>query len=125
MKGKVIIMENFIENYRDIDITDKTILQEQINFTRKEYFTALEQLESISSKMSKLKEEMSKIAIDYYQDPDIPSREVTAKLREDEEYQKKILEIEAYQRGISILAEKISFYKSDMRILSNSMYNKF
>lgn len=125
MKGKVRIMENFIENYRDIDITDKTILQEQINFTRKEYFTALEQLEMISSKISKLKEEVSKILIDYYQDSEIGAKEISAKLKEDEEYQKKTLEVEAYQRGMSILTEKIAFYKSDMRILSNSMYNKF
>jgi Holliday junction resolvasome RuvABC ATP-dependent DNA helicase subunit len=125
MKGKVRIMENFIENYRDIDITDKTILQEQINFTRKEYFTALEQLEMISSKISKLKEEISKILIDYYQDSEIGAKEIASKLKEDEEYQKKTLEVEAYQRGMSILTEKIAFYKSDMRILSNSMYNKF
>lgn len=125
MKGKVRIMENFIENYRDIDITDKTILQEQINFTRKSYFEALEQLEMISSKISKLKEEMSKIMIDYYQDSSISAKEIASKIKEDEEYQKKSLEVEAYQRGVSILTEKIAFYKSDMRILSNSMYNKF
>lgn len=118
-------MENILENFKSIDITDKTILQEQFNYSRKEYYDCINSMDDINKKISDLKKEMMEISVELYSDPNITTQHANIKLKGNEDYQRISFEINCYERSLSIIEEKLNFIKSDIRILTNSMYNKF
>lgn len=113
-----------LDNFKTIDITDKSTLEEQFNYSREKYFQCLETMESISKKISELKEENLEFTTSVYSEG-ISAQAAGIKLRSDEDYQRRLIEIEGYEAGLKILEEKVNFIKSDIRILQNSMYNKF
>jgi len=113
-----------LDNFKTIDITDKTILENQINYAREKYFECLETMESISKKISSLKEENIDFTTEVYS-KGLSAQAAAAELRGNEDYQKRLVEIEGYEAGLKILEEKMNFVKSDLRILQSSMYNKF
>lgn len=115
---------DILQNYRSIDITDKTKLEEQFNYSRKLYFDAIEAMESINEKISSLKEENVETT-NFVYSQGLSPQAANAKLKSDEDYQKRLIEINAYEMGLHILEQKIDFIKSDIRILQNSMYTKF
>lgn len=115
----------FMENFREIDITDKTILQEQINFFRKQYYDCLEKIEELEKKIIEEREKIISITMEIYSDPELTPTAANNKLKRDEDYVNTQFNITCYEKTIDILNEKINFIKSDIRILTNSMYNKF
>lgn len=114
-----------LDSFKSIDITDKTVLQEQFNYCRKQYFDAISTMDEISKNISTLKRELIEISTEYYEDVNLSASQINAKLKADVDYQEKLFEISCYEKSLDILEEKINFIKSDIRILSNSMYNKF
>lgn len=115
---------DILSKFTGIDITDKTILESQFNYARENWYEAIKLMENISKKISELKEENIEYISSIYS-KGLSTQAVNAQLKADEDYQKRLLEIEGYETGLKILEEKINFIKSDIRILSNSMYNKF
>lgn len=111
--------------YQDIDITDKTILESQFNYTRNSYYNCIKKLNSINNEISKKKKLIYEIKKKLYQNPEINNKSIPAILAADDDYLEITYEIEAYEKAEKIVQEELTFLKSDLRILSNSMYTKF
>ena len=120
-----MLMNDILDNFKEIDITDKTILQEQFNYCRKQLYDCIKTIESTNKKIERLKKELMNISVSVYKDPNITTTQANVKLKGDEDYQQKMIEIDCYNKTIEILNDKLDFIKSDIKILSNSMYNKF
>lgn len=111
--------------FEDVDITDKTILQEQFNYARHTQMKLIGEYEEIQKKISDLEYKISSIKRDYYSDPEVNKRDISSLLNANEEYITKECEKKAYERAEKIIAEKLYFTKQDIKILQNSMYTRF
>ena len=114
--------ESISLNY-EIDINDITILQDQFNKTRKNHYGLIKLYDSLQeeymSKKSALSRKLREMHTDY------PNRtERIDALARDIEHADITDSIEAIKEGMKTVGNQLDFIKSDLRILSNSMYRK-
>jgi hypothetical protein len=107
----------------DLDITDKTILQEQINKVRHSYNKLIKLLESIQGEAVSSKQELAKLVNSYSIDYSNRNERVKA-ISEDENIIDLKSKVEALEGSIKIVNEQINLIKIDLRILGNSMYER-
>lgn len=109
-------------NY-EIDITDVTILETQINNARKVHRNLIELNDKLQEEYMLKKQALTKrlreLHIDY------PNRtDRLNAMSTDIEYTDLQDTIEALKESIRMVGNRIDFVKSDIRILTNSMYRK-
>jgi hypothetical protein len=109
--------------YDDIDINDATILQEQLNFARKSLYDLIQAYTKIQNSMLDLRKDLLERKNTLREKAG--KGELTKLLDEDEQYNEITWQIEAYKVGMTITQEQIDMVKSDIRILTSSMYKKF
>lgn len=109
--------------YDDIDINDATILQEQLNFARKSLYDLIQVYTKIQNSMLDLRKDLLERKNTLREKAG--KGELTKLLDEDEQYNEITWQIEAYKVGMTITQEQIDMVKSDIRILTSSMYKKF
>lgn len=114
----------FVTEYSDIDITDKTILQEQFNYYRSAWNEALKQMSFIGRDIIKINQELiqrkSEIRLE-----NPGTKSLTSLLEEDEKYIELKVKLDSYRLSERIIAENIDMVKNDVQILKSSMYNMF
>lgn len=107
----------------ELDITDKTMLQGQINNVRKSYIGLIKIFDSIQGEYIQSKTELANRMRTFQMDYDnkieradaISKDLVTINLQE---------KIEALRESLKTVENQLTFVKADMRILGNSMYVK-
>ena len=113
-----------IEIIEDLDITDKTILQEQINKVRKSYKELLDLFDSLKNDRIKTNESLldkrRSVYLEY-----VGRTERADVLNTDEEILELQSKISAIDDAMNTVKGYIDFLKSDLRILGNSQYSKF
>lgn len=122
--AKTEIDPNEINLNYEIDITDITTLESQINQVRKTYRDLITLYDSLQNEYLSKKSMLSKKNRDLHVDN--PKRQdridATAK---DIEHSELSDSIEAIKESMKIVNSQLDFVKSDIRILTNSMYRKF
>ena len=107
----------------ELDITDHTILQEQINTVRKSYFNLIKLYDKIQSEYMKAKTALSSKNQKYYLDYSSRAERLDA-IAKDQSITNLQEKIEATKEAIKTIENQLAFIKSDLRLLGNSMYNK-
>lgn len=115
---------SIIIDYSDIDITDKTILQEQFNYYRKGWNDSVHQLDQIGKEVIELTRKLAKRKNDVRKE-NPSAKSLTAILEEDEEYMELKYRLEAYKLSEKIIQENIDMVKTDVNILRGTLYSKF
>lgn len=107
----------------ELDISDRSILQEQINKTRQASLKLIRIQDdfrgdrlNISEKMSSIKREIN------LQNPKRNDR--LDAIENNDEYQILNAKKEALDVALGTIGMQIDFLKSDLRILTNAMYNR-
>lgn len=105
-----------------LDISDRTILQEQINETRRSHIKLIRLYDKLkgdrlaaSSKAAEIKREIS---MEFSGRNDRASE-----MNANEELQLLLGKIEAFDIAIETIKYQMEFIKNDIRILANSMFN--
>lgn len=107
-------------NYRDIDINDRLLLEEQINESRKQYSNLLNLLDEIQGKYIQCSAQMA-----------IRSKEIisaggkNSAFSTDDNYIELEAEMTALKSGMNMVNANIEYCKNDLRILNSVFYNKF
>jgi uncharacterized protein YueI len=113
-----------IEILEDLDIEDKTILQKQINQSRKSYRQLIELYDSLQEDKSKILSKLSFKKQNFY--INFANRndrsEAIAKDKEMSELEETV---NALSDAMQTVKNYIDYVKSDLKILNGSMYNKF
>lgn len=107
----------------DLDITDKTILQEQINNARKSYYNLMKIYDNLQGEYLEAKSELAKKmreAFIKYENRTERTNEISKDLSIINLEEK----MEALKEAMKTLSNQIDFVKTDIRILTNSMYNR-
>lgn len=113
-----------IEIIEDLDITDKTVLQEQINKVRKSYRELLELTDSLKNDRIKTNETLLEKRQQVYLN-NSGRTERSDILNTDDDIIKLQTKIGAIDDAMNTVKSYIDFLKSDLRILGNSQYSKF
>lgn len=113
-----------IEIVQDLDITDKTMLEEQINKTRRSYKNLLDLFDDLKNDRNKATDALLSKKQNIYLE--FSGRtERSDVLNTDEEIIELQSKINAINDAMDTVKSYIDFLKSDLRILSNSQYSKF
>lgn len=108
-------------DFQPIDITDKTILQEQINNTRNTHFAMIGLLDKTYKDINKVKKSMMDLEASWYINGENPR----SKVKTDSDYLEMKEELEGLLSSEKIIKENIEFLKQDARLLNSTMYQKF
>jgi len=108
----------------DLDITDKTILQEQINQTRKSHKKLIDFYDSLQNDIIKVRSKLASKKQSFYIKFQNRNERIDA-LAQDTEILELQNTIEALLDAMKTVNNHIDFVKNDLAILKNSMYNKF
>ena len=112
-------------NYDELDVNDRTLLQEQINKSRKSWHQLLELLYDIQGKYMEVTREISEIAKRATERAATENTRVNTLLSSDNEYVALEAQQKALAAGMSMINQQIDFCKNDLRILNSVFYNKF
>lgn len=108
----------------DIDITDITQLEGQINKARKTHNNLLKTYDSLQEEYLNKKAALS-AKIRNINMENVTRTERQDAMATDIEYMDIVDSIEAIKEAMRMVGNQIDFIKSDIRILSNSMYRKY
>lgn len=114
---------NAVEFIDELDISDKSILQEQINKCRKNHFELIKMYDSLQHKLIKNSEQIMKKKRESMTEFDSRT-ERSNFLSTDPEYLSLLIESDSLKFAMSTVTSQIDYVKSDIRILTNSMYSK-
>lgn len=109
-------------NY-EIDINDITILQDQLNKTRKIHYDLIKLNDQLQGEYMIKKSALSKKLREFNIDYSNRTERLNA-MGIDIDYAEINDSIEAIKEGMRTIGNKLDFVKSDLRILTNSMYRK-
>ena len=112
-------------DFEDIDVTDKLMLQDQINKSRKEWHTLLMLLDDIQGKIIEINKRMATIVKDETQRAQSEGSRVNLLLSTNDEYVTLEAEQKALSAGVSLINGQMEFCKNDLRVLNSVFYNKF
>jgi len=108
----------------ELDITDKTMLENQINESRKSYKKLIILYDNLQNDKIKAQSKLASIRQSFY--TKFPNR--TERINEmavDESILELQSTIDALVDAMQTVKNYMDFVKNDLRFLSNSMYNKF
>ena len=114
--------EDIMTEY-EIDINDRMILQEQINNIRKTYFRLIKLFDELQANLVSFESEKDKKTA-YYLTKFSNRNERIENQSNDIELLDINTKITATKEAMKTVSNQIDFVKSDLRFLSNSMYNK-
>ena len=114
--------ESIALNY-EIDITDITLLESQINNSRKVHYNLIKLNDRLQDQYLIKKSQLSR-KIREINEKHSSRAERTDAMDKDVEYLDLTESIAAIDDALKTIGKKIDFVKSDIRILSNSMYRK-
>lgn len=110
-------------DYQDLDISDRTILQEQINNCRKSYHKLIKLYDSLQSEYFEAKSDLSEKTRKLYSET--MNRDERAKKKmEDQDISELEEKIDALKEAQSTVKSQMNFIQSDIKILTSSMYMK-
>lgn len=104
-----------VKEFNEIDITDKLMLEEQVNAARKAWFKTLEIIDGVRADIIKNESEIRKIK----------AGKKAAELLLDEEYRKVMEKSDILQAQLSAAQGLLDFHKFSAKMLNSSMYSKF
>lgn len=107
----------------DLDITDKTILQSQINNVRKSYRGLIKLFDLIQGEYIQTKTELANRMRTFQMDYENKNERLDA-ISKDLATINLQEKIEALKESLKTVENQLTFVKADMRILGNSMYAK-
>lgn len=107
----------------DLDINDKTILQDQINNVRKSYYKLIKLYDSIQGEYLQAKTELATKLRKYQIDIENKVERANA-IAADLEVLNLQEKIDALKESLKTVDNELTFIKADIRILTNSMYTK-
>ena len=113
-----------IEVIEELDITDKTVLEGQINCSRKSYKELLELLDSLTNDKVVIQQKLARKKQEVYSSTTNRNERSDIMNTDDDiiEYQSTL---DALSDAMSTVKNYIDFVKTDLRILGNSQYSKF
>ena len=114
--------EDIMTEY-EIDINDRMILQEQVNNIRKTYFRLIKLFDELQANLVNFESEKDK-KTSYYLTKFSNRNERIENQSGDIELLDLDTKIMATKEAMKTVSNQIDFVKSDLRFLSNSMYNK-
>ena len=114
--------EDIMTEY-EIDINDRMILQEQVNNIRKTYFRLIKLFDELQVNLVNFESEKDK-KTSYYLTKFSNRNERIENQSGDIELLDLDTKIMATKEAMKTVSNQIDFVKSDLRFLSNSMYNK-
>ena len=115
--------EDIPEVIEDLDISDRLILQSQINETRKAHIKLIRMYDEIKGKRLECSKRIANIKRDIYTNYDNRTTRSDI-IATNQELIDLNDTIEAYDTALETIKNHIEFLKSDIRILTNSMYNR-
>lgn len=107
-----------------IDITDISMLESQLNEARKTHYTLLKTLDKLQEEYLNNKALLSKKIREINMEFSGRTERADA-MSTDIEYSNISDSIEALKEAMKMVGNQIDFVKSDIRILTNSMYRKY
>lgn len=110
-------------NYEDLDVTNKLMLQDQINSVRNNYSKLLNLLDEVQSKYLECNAEISKRSKELISSND--GKRTNSIFDSDDTYLELDAELSAYNQAMKMIQSQIEFCKNDLRILNSVFYNKF
>lgn len=113
-----------IEVIEELDITDKTALEGQINCSRKSYKELLELLDSLTNDKVVIQQKLARKKQEVYCSTTNRNERSDIMNTDDDiiEYQSTL---DALSDAMNTVKNYIDFVKTDLRILGNSQYSKF
>lgn len=108
----------------DIDITDITLLESQINKSRKTHNDLLKTYDNLQDEYLNKKAALSRKIREINME-NVTRTERQDAMSTDIDYMDIVDSIEALKEAMKMVGNLIDFVKSDMRVLSNSMYRKY
>lgn len=113
-----------IEVIEELDITDKTALEGQINCSRKSYKELLELLDSLTNDKVVIQQKLARKKQEVYSSTTNRNERSDIMNTDDDiiEYQSTL---DALSDAMNTVKNYIDFVKTDLRILGNSQYSKF
>lgn len=106
-----------------LDIDDRTILQEQINNTRNSYFELIKVYDLLQKEYLETKNELN-LKVREMNNKYEKRIDITKCMSTDIDYIELNEKIEAIKEAMKTVSNQLDFIKGDMKILTNSMYNK-
>ena len=112
-------------NFEDIDITDKLMLQGQINARRKEWHELILILDEVQGKLVAVSVEINNIVKELTENAVKNGTRLNQELSTNDEYIQLEAEQKALTVGVSLINGQIDYCKNDLRILNSVFYAKF
>lgn len=110
-------------NIEDVDIFDVQRIQAQINEVRNKYKQLIILLDEVQGKHLEVTAQMSKLAKNLIEsNGGVRSNNIFSN---NDDYLELEAQEAAYKAGMNMINASIEFYKSDLRILNSTFYNKF
>jgi predicted nuclease with TOPRIM domain len=107
----------------DLDINDKTILQEQINNVRRSYYDLIKLYDNIQGEYMQAKTELANKLRNYQINFENKNDRIAA-ISKDLEILNLEEKVEALKESLKTVDNQLTFIKADIKILTNSMYNR-
>lgn len=112
------------DDFNDLDINDRLVLQEQINRVRKNQMKLIKLTDDIQDKIINVQNEIRQLTSEIVKNnPDTRNRNDLFNTNGD--YLELEAQLDAFKSGLSIVNQQIDMCKSDLRILNSVFYNKF
>ena len=112
------------DDFNDLDINDRLVLQEQINRVRKNQMKLIKLTDDIQDKIINVQNEIRQLTSEIVKNnPDTRNRNDLFNTNDD--YLELEAQLDAFKSGLSIVNQQIDMCKSDLRILNSVFYNKF
>lgn len=107
----------------ELDINDRTILQEQFNNSRRAQLKLLKINDELQAELLAQKSKLAKLTRELYINNDSRS-DITKAMQTDLEIIAVNETIEALQMSLKTVSNHLDLVKSDVRMLNSSMYNR-
>lgn len=107
----------------DIDITDRLILESQLNRNRRDSLKLIHSQDALYEQYIAVTKEISRLDAQHFSEIE-GSKNITSIRADDLEYQEAKIKLEAIKLALKSVDSQIALLKQDARILTNTMYNK-
>lgn len=117
-------VEESFEYIPELDITDKTLLQEQINQLRKSQYNLLKLYDELQDQKMTVENDLSNLNRKVWEEN--PNRnDRTNELSSNEDIAVAKLKVEAIAEAQKTILNQVNMIKADLKIMTSSMYSKF
>ena len=111
--------------YEEVDVNDRTMLQDQINEARRDWHQLLVLLDDIQGKYIEVSREIANLVKRLTEESMKENTRLNSLLATNDEYIALEAQQKALAAGISMVREQMDFSKNDLKILNSVFYQKF